>query len=436
MRSLTLLLLFIVVFAAPAYAQESQEPSVDGKALSEWIVQLESRDRAEQKKALLAIGKLGDKAEAALPVLLKALTSPLSGPGFGEAIAKIGVKAVPPLSKMFKGNGRFGPGKAATVLGLIGVSAPEKDADKIAALLLTEIVDGFSMKMMYATKAVESLGPKALNALTDALGDSKKSRRLKESYLGMIENMETKAARAIPVIVKRLSEEKNEALRGRIVKTLGIIGGNASKETCKELVPLFVSFVKGTELSTKYNAVRALGALGENVLVTDPEVGKVLIKILEKSDLGPKSFAAQSLRQIGKLADEDVKASVGALTNELRKDSQERRNNASKFIDDQIKSKLGATRKILEAAFGNDVYLQSILTLGSWGEHSASAVPLIVKALNEKGRFYRKAAAEALGQIGPDAKAALPELEKALKDSDKQVAEAAKKAIGKIKAAK
>src|SRR5205823_4902352 len=51
----------------------AQEPSSEGKSLSEWVKLLKGGDFGERQKAALALGKMGPKAKAAVPALIDAL---------------------------------------------------------------------------------------------------------------------------------------------------------------------------------------------------------------------------------------------------------------------------------------------------------------------------------------------------------------------------
>lgn len=432
MRTLTFLPLLLVLLATPVFAQDSKDPTVDGRKLSEWIRRLDFG--VDQEKALVAIGKLGEKAEAALPVLCRVMEEPIIGEKVPATIAKIGLKAVPTLTKLLKSKKRSGPGSAALALGLIARNAPKKEADKILVLLLAEI-NADTRNSLYAEAALRELGSKALDVYLLALANPKTSQTAMETYLFCIEGMGTKAARAVPQLLKGLLAEKRKKVQALYVDALGAAAGNASKANCQLLVPHFIPFLKDSEKLLKLSAIRALGSLGKNVQVVDPNVGKHLLKSLAQSGEHQAS-AVKSLREIGTLTDEDVKNGVIALRKVLSSDSQERRVKEAKIIDRLKNGLFASDPKLLNNRFDYDAYLQSLMTLASWGKHSKSALPDIVKALGEAGGFYRKAAARALGQIGPDAKGTLPTLEKALKDPDQEVVAAAKKAIEKIKSAK
>jgi HEAT repeat protein len=72
-------------------------------------------------------------------------------------------------------------------------------------------------------------------------------------------------------------------------------------------------------------------------------------------------------------------------------------------------------------------------SLAEAGEEAKPAVGALVKALREdKDRFVRRFAAEALGQIGAGPAAVLPALRQALSDPKKEVQEAAATALGKM----
>ena len=65
-------------------------------------------------------------------------------------------------------------------------------------------------------------------------------------------------------------------------------------------------------------------------------------------------------------------------------------------------------------------------------DEARRALPVLIRALEDKDPQVRSGAAVALGELGSEAASALPALKQALSDKDSQVREAAAKALGKI----
>lgn len=70
--------------------------------------------------------------------------------------------------------------------------------------------------------------------------------------------------------------------------------------------------------------------------------------------------------------------------------------------------------------------------IASIDRKNETAIPLLIKALQDKTGTVRKRAAESLGDLGPGAKSAVIDLVKAVKDSDPTVSWAAVDALGQI----
>ena len=78
------------------------------------------------------------------------------------------------------------------------------------------------------------------------------------------------------------------------------------------------------------------------------------------------------------------------------------------------------------------VRLFAIAAIGEMGADAKTAVPALVKVLQDSPQEIRLRAIDSLADLGATAKAAVPDLRNALKDSDEKVREAAAKALGSI----
>ena len=98
-----------------------------------------------------------------------------------------------------------------------------------------------------------------------------------------------------------------------------------------------------------------------------------------------------------------------------------------------VKDAIEPLQKALEKDVDSAVRAAAAKALGNIGVDAENTVPLLIKALKDKGANVPLAAINALSQYGPDAKDALPELRQFLgKKDDKVSSLAAKLAIGNI----
>ncbi len=100
MRTLCLLLTFTLVdvgFLA------GQEPIYEGKTLSQWMTLAKDEDCGARSDAAYAIGQVGPKAVAAIPVLIDLLKDRFAGVSqvASSALVKIGRPSIPEHSQIF-----------------------------------------------------------------------------------------------------------------------------------------------------------------------------------------------------------------------------------------------------------------------------------------------------------------------------------------------
>lgn len=81
-----------------------QEPTYEGKSLSEWMALTKDNDPGLRCEAAQAIGNIGPEAEAAIPVLVDLLKDRFAGVSQTAmaALKKIGRPAIPALMTLLK----------------------------------------------------------------------------------------------------------------------------------------------------------------------------------------------------------------------------------------------------------------------------------------------------------------------------------------------
>ena len=151
-----------------------QEPQVEGKPLAAWIEQTQSPDRDARRKAALAIGRIAEKAKAAVPALIVALSD-------SEAIvrdarltrwAKLALMPGPPcrlLSNLSRTRKRRFGEWAAFALGRIAQG--EAQAVPALARLLADPAEQVQMAAATALGRFNEKGAAAVPALIAALAD-------------------------------------------------------------------------------------------------------------------------------------------------------------------------------------------------------------------------------------------------------------------------
>jgi len=110
--------------------------------------------------------------------------------------------------------------------------------------------------------------------------------------LSNLQELQTRAAAAVPALRSLLASTKDDTLRAEIARTLGSIGPEAG-EAAPDLIPL----LDAKEMWPRYAAARALGTLGKAALPALPK----LITLAKDKDRDVAAVAKESARRLSKL---------------------------------------------------------------------------------------------------------------------------------------
>lgn len=187
------------------------------------IVALNDQSAGVRMNAAETLGKIGEKAEAAVPALIDVLNDQQAGVrnSATTALINIGKKAeaaVPVLIDALNDHDWEFRARAAEVLGKIG----EKAKAAVPAL-----IDALKAHHLYVrartAKALGKIGEKAeavVPALADALNDQRASVRMNAA--GVLENIGEKAEAAVPALSEALKDQ-DVKVRASAVQALGAI---------------------------------------------------------------------------------------------------------------------------------------------------------------------------------------------------------------------
>jgi HEAT repeat protein len=357
----------------------------------------EFTNRSYSSGAAAALGKMGTRARAAIPALIKALQDQPEGlrRRAAEALGEMGPEAktaVPALIQTLQNQEDRAREEAVEALGKIGPEA----APAVPALV----------KLLKTKKAfVEE-------------GSSEEERKKRQWWhddvrakaataLGRI-GAEAKAA--VPALVDALKEERND-IGGQAAEALGRFGPDA-----KEAMPALLRRWPG------YVPAEAVWRIDGQLQMVVPAI----LQALELPNVDVQEEGKKLLTAIGPRA-------VPAITKALTSGSTNQR---CKFA--QALGRLGpdlsfAAPALLEAMKDKEDYvrrdaveaLKKIVPEGNQATISA-----LIQALKDKEAMVRSEAAAALGRIGPQAQRAVPALTLALKDKDELVRDEAAQALG------
>ncbi|MBN1672353.1 MAG: HEAT repeat domain-containing protein [Kiritimatiellae bacterium] len=443
-------------------------------AIPELVKALAHSDRRIRRQAAVALGKMGPKAQAAVPALIRAL--PDSGIPAREQLALIGKPAVPALPEQIRREDATARRTAIEVLAAIGPAAqdaarelltvlatrPEKE-DQCAALNAIGRIAADSPEVLALLKArldhkeravrhaaAEALGREhwAMDAVAPILieGLAEKDSTVDSE---LINALARRGAAAVPYLQKALAHS-SATVRARSVYGLMLIGPPAAERAVPALVDALrrdpdsevrsesaralANFASAPDrivpalaeaLGDKDDRVRAHGS-ATLAKVGEPAV-PALLKALEHPLPKARVWAARALGKIGAPA----RGAVPGIAKILKQTDRDARLAAVQALD-QLDPQCRACLPDLVAALGDPDMLvrDAVVTLAA--KAGKDAVPRLRAALRDPNAGIRCGAASALGKIGPDAAAGAGDLVKALDDSDRHARRAAVEALGRM----
>jgi HEAT repeat protein len=271
---------------------------------------------------------------------------------------------------------------AAKTLGGIGPAAKAAVADLRGALQDKEI-EVREQAAQALTRIGADAGSGTATALVAALldPDVNVSRRAREG----LDKLETLNKEEVPGLIAAL-EKGNEDVRAFAVAALGKIGPGA-----RDAVPILVkTLTNDREQAIRRGAAEALGKIGPAAWSAATALGKAL----QDTDLEMRTRAAVALGRIGP----DARAGVPGLMRALKdKPLQEEATRAL------VRIGRAAIRDLIEAAENPKDYelrLKALGVLGKMGPEAKEAVEALTTiATMDKAGSIRQAAKEALAKI-------------------------------------
>lgn len=201
----------------PKKEAESLNTKANERLVSDWIADLKSEDTKNYNEALKALGSVGPKACAAIPILRERLVD--TGPGTSKYRVQI-----------------------LSVLGSIGPDA------RLAAPEIIQKLSSEDTSIVDACKeTLTKIGSPVVPALITGLKDETANRAAVAAVVG---NMGDKAKEAIPALIDLLKSAKSPTLRTQVAIALGKMGPTA-KDALPELKKLSTDMDMSVQKSAK-----------------------------------------------------------------------------------------------------------------------------------------------------------------------------------------
>jgi len=379
---------------------DPQEPSYQGKRLSEWLPDL-------------AYGQPHNKQETA-----------------GDAIRHMGAKTLPFLLRSFEtsphvrgrqanttGNGPPDPGQAVGAFQALG-SAGKSAIPEIERLL--------EQKPGFAPLALAGIGRDAMPSIIKALNhhnvyvrDNTAAGLANALFSEKIRNSDAQAV--LPIAIRDL-KDTNTNIRLRAAGLLLALHLAPDRS-----VPPLAAGLEDTNILVAERCAQALGTFGEEAQSAVP----ALVKASDSSDQELGCAATCSLTLIDAEATAEVTAPklVAFLGN-----SDPR----IRWAAIQSLARLGSEAKaavprLIKCLHDGETFVRvvTIQSLGQIAANPETAVPALCESLHDSDSGVRRASAAALGKFGPAARSAIPALLAAAK-ADPEVGDNVSKALSEI----
>ncbi len=398
-------------------------PKTDARAIARLIEELRSADPAAAGKAAFDLGRLKEKAAAAVPDLVAALSDrrPLEdqkqlipvGPQrvaslAAEALVAIGPAAVPSLIGELKQGDEARQLVAIRLLGRIG--SPAAAAWPLLRTIAMESGDGTRRQTaLFACDQVAPNDESRVQLFRSQLADS--DADICSLAVQLLGKLGTKSRSALPDLLPLLADQRSRveqlsydffgerALREDVIEAIGLIGApeataslekSMKTETANEVV--FAAAVALVRIKPNHDAARQtlLAPLSRDA--DDLNSRHAAIDAL--STLGPAARWAQATVNVH--ADdksEEIRRAVMKANGAIR--SPESAAILIRGLSDQVES----------------VQSSAIFGLGELGNNARPGVPKLVEILHKGGGFLDGDIVWTLGVIGPAAEEAIPAIE-------------------------
>ena len=401
------LLAYLFVGATLTHAAQQDEPSIQGKSLSEWTKLLRDEKPSIRTNAARALQQLGPKAASASAELVKLLkeSDPITRSACQSALQAIGEEAVPAIAAALKEKDVAFRRTTVGILYNLGPKAKQaapalaealKDSDpsnrSFICLTLARTGPDGSRVLLEALKGKdEAIRIASIGAIYSAGGVTRESLdaatlAIKDSSVLVRSSALNIAARHGPAGLQVLIDgikDREPSLRYYAIQALNTSGGAGAKEA----VPALREALKDRIPYIRLAAITALGRIGAGAKAALPEMAA----LCEDQDPGVRDAALGTILTFGR---EAIPAAEKALKNK----------------DQSIRASVASRLHLL-------------------GE---PAMEILLQVIKDDAGEVRAAAADSLGALGPKAREATKPLNAALEDREAIVRVAAAAALWRI----
>ncbi len=378
-----------------------------GPAAAEVLPQLAKALKDEKwyvrHEVLIALRRIGPQGTEAIPQAIEALSDeePAVRVEAAHMLGHLGSpakQAIPQLVKLLDD-----PSELVRVRAAWALASIESEHTKALDKALPKLLQAFSSQdeelQAEAVEALQEIGGPAVPALNNILASENQPRQkaLAADALAGI------GAAAQPAVsnLKKLLQSKNQLLAYRAARALASIGPGA-----REATEQLIAALQSESPLVRVHAARALG----EIQAKDPKCIEGLIALVGDSEDFVQREAIDSLMEIKP----DPKKVFPPLMRALKDSSPEVRSHAIHALSEIGKLDVD---QLITALGDEETRYSSCVLLGELGPEAAKAVPELAQAATQSESYAtRIEALIALAKIGEAAKSALPKILKSLDD--------------------
>ncbi|MEK7872466.1 MAG: HEAT repeat domain-containing protein, partial [Chloroflexota bacterium] len=374
-------------------------------SIAAMVSSLKEGDDAARRAAAMSLGKLGSKASAAVPDLLRSC-------------------------------GHKDP--AVRVSSLWALTMIEPDARHVTLRLLASLRDEDSYVRLSAAMALGEAGPKAEEAMPEIIAslDDSDPRVVLNSAMAL-QRLAPESGRIVPSLMELLHEDDPFARVGAVM----VLGksGSAAETAVPELVRLMredvdpnvrqgaVGAISGIRRLADVSVEGLIGSMGSSDLPTRL-VAMVLLRMnasTAEAALTPLMRALEDKEDIiritaaltlGNLGDKALRAAPALIALLNDKNPHIRMSAANALGMMRFSPAVAPLEAALKSESDPDIHLAFTLSLALLRERERIALPELVRALRNGDRGARERAAFGLGDAGYPLESAVPNLIHALDD--------------------
>jgi HEAT repeat protein len=375
---------------------------------------LDAEDLSLRHEALIALGQLGESAQAAVPAIVKQLQGrePLLQMQALITLREIGPAArtaLPDVDKLVGLADRAVAVEAAAT----SISLADKPSDAAVKTLVAALADGRpSTRAMAVYWLGVSRGAKVEELLTLLKSAPLATKIAVAELLG---ELRSDAAPAVAALVQ-LSSENQPALQATIARTLGEIAENS-----EAALPALSKLATNAAPTVRTQALLALGRFGGRAA----DQVATLQSALKDAEPAVRMAAAEALAELGSAA----APAIAALSEALKDAEGAVTIRAAEALGRIGAPAVGALSKLMDdPQFGG----LAVHMLGTMGPAARPALPRIVELLKKQGALPERELCLAIAMIGGDPRTVGPVLRDVMNRKDSPARAAAVYALGRI----